>query len=188
MIKNLFTYPVYIADDIISEEENRKLIDESYRIKDDTENGASCWDCRIYTTYATGESLTFKPVFDNLHEAFKVHMDRYKEEAGCEIPVSCSNSWLNIVGPGDYQEQHIHQSYYFSSVYYMRVPNQSAVTRFKTPYESQMGELFGNEPYHSFNDVEPVERRLIIFPSYLPHSVPTGYNTEDRITIASNWD
>ena len=187
MIKDLFAYPIYIAKDIISEEENQKLIEESLRLREVVPDGSACFDCSIYTTFAS-DSLTLNPVFDNLHKVFAEHMEKFKEEAGCEIPVSCGNSWLNIVSIGDYQEQHIHQGYYFSSVYYMKAPKRSAPTRFKTPYESQMGELFSKKPYLSFDDVEPVERSMVIFPSYIPHYVPTGANVEDRITIATNWD
>lgn len=187
MIKDLFAFPIYIAEDIISEEENQKLIEESYRLKEITPDGSACFDCRLYSTFSQG-SLTLEPAFDNLHKVFTTHIEKFKEEAGCEIPVSAGNSWLNIVGIGDYQEQHIHQSYYFSSVYYMKIPKGSAPTRFKAPFESQMGELFGKTPYLSFDDVQPIERSLVIFPSYLPHYVPSGSNLEDRITIATNWD
>ena len=188
MIKNLFAEPIYQAFDIISEEENQELIDESYRLQKITPNGAAAWDCRIYTTF-TNDSLTLNPVFDNLHWIFDIHMKKFVEKIKFLEPISCGNSWLNITGIGDYQEQHIHQSYWFSSIYYMRSPVGAAPTRLKSPYENQMGEMYDMESeYNKLYTVEPVERSLVIFGSHIPHYVPSGKNMEDRITIASNWE
>ena len=187
MIQNLFAEPIYHALDVISEEENQKLIDECYRLSKVTQNGAACWDCEIYTSF-TSESLSENLVFDVLTNATQEHIDKFREEVGFQAPLSSAYSWFNIASPGDYQEQHTHQGYWFSSIYYMKVPEGAGVTRFKSPYENQMGEVFGmDSPYNKMHTVEPVERSLVIFGSHLPHWVPRGRTMEDRITVAGNW-
>ena len=188
MIKEIFAEPMYHAMEIISEEENQKIIDECYRLQAITESGHLGWDCDIYTTFGSGDPLNFNRVFDKLHEVTKEHIDKFKEEAKGSYDLECNNAWFNIAGAGQFQEQHLHPGSWFSAIYYVRVPEGSSGTKFKTPYDNQMGEIFGsNSPYNRHHRVDPIERSLLIFPSHLPHWVPWGKNTEDRITIASNW-
>jgi hypothetical protein len=40
---------------------------------------------------------------------------------------------------------------------------------------------------HDVIEVEAVEKRLLVFRSFLPHLVESGNNKEDRITLASNY-
>lgn len=189
MLKSIFAEPIYQVNDIISEEENQKLIDECYRLQAITESGHSSWDCDIYTTHGSGDSLIFNSVFDEFHRTMKKHVDAYCEETKAGYSVNCGYSWFNIASMGHYQEQHLHPGYRISAVYYARSPVGSSGTKFKSPYDNQLGDMYGGDsPFGKVHMTSPVERSLLIFPSHLPHWVPLGTNMEDRITLASNWE
>lgn len=189
MIKPLFAEPIYHVMDVISEEENQKILDECQRLRDGGESGNKHWDCDIFTSFGVSDSLTFNPVFDNLHETIKKHVDEFKVKTGGWYDTSYAYSWFNISGPGQYQEQHTHPGFWVSTVYYVRSPEGSAGIKFVAPFDSHLGSMFDDtSPYNKQHTVQPIERSLLIFPSYLAHSVPQGRNMEDRISIATNWD
>ena len=188
MIKSVFAEPIYQVMDVISEEENQKLIDECYRLQAITDSGHHSWDCDIYTTFATGDSLLFNPAFGGLIKAMGEHVSTFLDEVKSDYKLECGYTWFNIASAGQYQEQHSHPGNWLSAVYYMRSPVGSSGTKFKSPYDNHLGDIVGdNSPFNKMHTTEPVERSLIIFPSHLPHWVPLGRNLEDRITVASNW-
>jgi len=187
MLKPLFAEPIYQVEDIISEEENEKLVKECYRLREFTQNGAYSWDCDIYTSFGS-DPLYLNPVFDNLTKLTEKYVGEFKIKAGMGYDMNCDTSWFNIAGPGQYQEQHLHPGVRVSGIYYMKSPQGSSGTRFKAPYDNHMGELYTPEsPYHKMYASFPKERSLLLFGSHIPHWVPLGENMEDRITVSSNW-
>ena len=78
--------------------------------------------------------------------------------------------WANVYRKGEYAAPHDHLFCAVSTIYFLK-----------------------SEWYHSplvFNDsrkrIKPVEGRLVLFPSYLTHSVPKHKHKETRITLAGN--
>jgi uncharacterized protein (TIGR02466 family) len=100
--------------------------------------------------------------------------------------------WANVSSPGNTNSNHIHGGAYWSVVYYVRAG------------EGQGGNLLLNDPrmpalrMHApglrFKDmgpdlvasVTPKPGRMILFPSWLSHSVAPFEGAEQRISIAMN--
>ena len=103
---------------------------------------------------------------------------------------SLGNCWVNFNGPGDYNIQHVHPRSAFSGVYWHAVPEGSAPIRFRRfddfPIASFYGEHATDSWSSSVSTVSPRAGTMIIFPSWLPHWVDEGTNTEDRISVAFN--
>jgi len=88
------------------------------------------------------------------------------------IKVNCEiiNAWSAIYKKEHYADKHYHNPCFMSFVYYLK-SNET------TPL------LFDN----NFK-LYPKDDTLIIFPSYLYHSVPNHEDEEDRICVAGNLD
>tara|TARA_B100000902_G_scaffold344985_1_gene350709 strand:- start:304 stop:927 length:624 start_codon:yes stop_codon:yes gene_type:complete len=99
--------------------------------------------------------------------------------------------WANISQVQEYfHKKHVHPNSFFSSIIYLR-GNQSSSTIFYDP-RSQSKVI--QPDYSEINDFNStayhlpfIEGSLVIFPSWLPHSV-SGNNNDNRqrITISSN--
>lgn len=108
--------------------------------------------------------------------------------------------WININGKGGSNVPHTHPGAKYSGVFYIKVPqvmkggNLLFIKDYNERFlqsEENMG--FFKEGYKFLpNDlpkipVKPVEKLLIVFPSWLPHSVEPNDTDEERISLSFNY-
>lgn len=105
----------------------------------------------------------------------------------CEIGLT--SSWVNI---NDSKEciitEHTHNAI-FSGVFFLNIPEDSGVFVIRNPGINSMwegSELVSekNQYTSKFIKIEPKEGTIILFPSYLPHSVESNLHDGERITIS----
>ena len=108
-----------------------------------------------------------------------------------------SNMWININGRGAYNHTHIHGGSIFSGVFYVKVPSCCCgELKFLRPLEYQaMKEYWGcdenfdryDKP-HNYLDffIPPENNKLVMFPSWMQHSVDANASDHDRISISFN--
>lgn len=107
----------------------------------------------------------------------------------CDIAIT--SAWLNINDTRQgMSSDHVHRDV-FSGVFYLKAPEESGKLVFRNQAINRMWDgcaltsqknQFTGESIH----IEPVEGNIILFPSYLPHSVETNNHDEERISIAFN--
>ena len=99
--------------------------------------------------------------------------------------------WININNKGSYNLAHIHPQSLFSCIIYIKVPKNSGGILFWQNQISQLGMGGYSKHNNSYNfesiKYEAIEKRVIIFPSYVSHSVEENKSDEDRISIAFNF-
>jgi uncharacterized protein (TIGR02466 family) len=183
-------FPVSIAhiDDVISEKENNILIKEILKIKKNNLKGGPNWASNVYNTHNTFD-LRKNNKFNNLCDKVIEYVNVFSERLGSSYSHKINSSWFNCYNKNDYQEYHEHNKSIFSAVYFFKTPKDSGNLIFKDPKEPDMFPL-ENVKYNelSFQQCEypSIERRLIIFRSYLSHMVKPGNNISPRITAAFN--
>ncbi len=104
--------------------------------------------------------------------------------------VKITAMWSIVNPPGSSNQRHIHGNNFISAAYYAKVHKNSGNIIFHDPR---------SEPvfYHPIVDkpnnlntnvvsIEPQEGMLVLFPSYLHHSVDINQSEEDRIIISFN--
>jgi len=134
------------------------------------------------------------PVFKTLvDELFKMQMEIYKEELLSREPI-IGNMWANINPPGGYNRPHIHPNSHFSGVYYIKAPQNSGDIVFNDPRSGAhmiMPERIKDikPPSHLWREVRinPLEGRLIMFPSWLWHCVDPNESNDIRISVSFNF-
>ena len=132
----------------------------------------------------------FKPLVDEL---FKMQIEMYREEFLSREPI-IGNMWANINPPGGYNRPHIHPNSHFSGVYYIKAPQNSGDIVFNDPRSGAhmiMPERIKDSkpPSHLWREVRinPLEGRLIMFPSWLWHCVEPNESNDIRISVSFNF-
>lgn len=196
-----YLYPsvIGIVDDIISYEDNEKIkqfcLDHEEQYSYNTLEFYKGWRCNVQTTIETLYIFheDWRDTFSSLEAAIRLQIAEYAKLHGTLIPpdlIFIRDGWYNISHQYQYQESHIHAKSDISGIYYVKGDETSADTIFQSPYDNLRGDWSGK--VHS--DIKtgmpfnyPVkERRLMLFPSYLPHLTAQQLTTDPRITISFN--
>lgn len=112
------------------------------------------------------------------------------QQYGILTPPLLLNYWFNINQQNDYNILHRHPRSKFSVVYYVSVPEESGNLVFKRP--DLLGDYIeadiANERNSQYYYIKAKEHKLVIFPAYLEHQVEQNQSTQDRVSIAFNFD
>lgn len=184
-----FPTPVYIADNVLSNQENDVVKNTFISVSKEVQSGGLNWLSRPYNTLGTFD-LKNSDKFSILLETVTNHVNNFASEYNTSNIYTCKESWGNIYEEGQYQEYHIHTHSTFSAVYYATAPKNSGGITFENPFVDMM-EI---QNIHSPNQLsyqnctyEAKEKRLIIFRSHLKHMVKPGNNQSPRISFAFNY-
>ena len=113
-----------------------------------------------------------------------------------------SNLWVNYNGYGNFNQIHFHIGSFLSGVFYVKTTEESSPLEF---HRSSFSESYVTQSILASKSEKPVTQRItplnatsykyppimnrmIVFPSWAPHSVPPSVEHEERISIAFNMD
>ena len=135
------------------------------------------------------EKPVFKPLVDEL---FKMINEIFEEE-WLESGVKMGNMWANINPPGAMNRPHLHPNSHFSGVYYIKAPKNSGNIVFNDPkpgaHMVMPRRKPGKPPSHLWKEVhvDPLEGRIVMFPSWLWHGVEPNESNDIRISVSFNF-
>ncbi|HZD24667.1 MAG TPA: 2OG-Fe(II) oxygenase family protein [Alphaproteobacteria bacterium] len=144
-------------------------------------------DLSLQTDYDVHETPAFRPLRPMLDRAvrdvftfLRLSSDRYL----------VTGAWINVSAPGIRHHTHTHPNNYLSAVYYVATPKGGDTIRFYDPRpqahvlqppQTQMSKLSASS---ITIDVKP--GRLVLFHSWLQHSVDANAGEGERISVAIN--
>ena len=100
--------------------------------------------------------------------------------------------WAIINKKNSFNVRHNHQNCYLSASYYVRKPEDSGDITFFDPKEAKTYRFPKIEKYTEYSTeivtIEPGEGDLLIFPSYLYHSVGENLSDDNRVVVSFNID
>ena len=133
------------------------------------------------------------PVFKPLvQELFHMMNDVWKEEWLDREPM-LGNMWANINPKGAYNAPHIHPNSLFSGVYYVKAPNECGKLSCIDPRPGANITMpmrkKGTPPKALWRETffDAKEGRIIMFPSWLWHSVEANQSDDIRISVSFNF-
>ncbi len=104
--------------------------------------------------------------------------------------IKISNMWAIINFGGASNSRHHHGNHDISAAYYVRAPQDCGEIVF---YDPRPAPVFSHPLSHKpnslnamVNSIKPVEGGLVLFPSYLDHSVNENLSNKERIVISFN--
>ena len=113
-----------------------------------------------------------------------MNWDKEKQE------VNINNMWAIINTGGSTNLRHQHGNSTISGAYYVRAPINSGDIVFydprPAPVYSHPNVVKPNSLNAQVNRISPKEGALILFPSYLDHSVNENHSNDERIVISFN--
>ncbi len=105
-----------------------------------------------------------------------------------QYPMAITGCWANINPRGAYHPTHHHPNNYLSGVYYVAVPSPGSRIVFQDPRPSMIMPKPKQYTRITANgaDAQSKEGRLLIFPAWLKHNVPSNQGQSERISISFN--
>jgi uncharacterized protein (TIGR02466 family) len=172
---------------------NKKLLDAVYEVKRTTPNSLPpTWCCHLYTTIASPIELLARAEFQELRRHIQTEAERYADGLHLDRarhPLKINECWINVYNTNDAQEIHCHTNSVISGVYYVKAPPGSSPLMFHSP----MADVMLNPPSTKITELnllaaafEAVEGQMILFRSWLKHSVKPSTIKDDRVSIAFN--
>ena len=146
------------------------------------------WESAGQSSYITGDEmfLNDKRLVD-LWKTIQECCDQYCNESGIDYTL-ISTSWFNTLYEKGTVTAHRHERSVISGAYYPKCDPGSAPLVFESPlqpYQMNMNNIRQTN-YNAYNlDFVPQEGLLVLFPSWLRHSVPQN-DAMKRYTISFN--
>ena len=110
----------------------------------------------------------------------------------CNFFIELNGIWINENFKGSSNFKHLHPQSNFSGVYYIKVPKNSGNIIFyrdEILYEYlENYKIFNSSEFNISEKIEIKEDDLILFPSFLNHSVEKNFNEDSRISLAFNFN
>lgn len=189
----IFPTTIQITDIENSSALNAKLCKGTYDLmKSQPNTKPGSWACNVYTTILSGQRLTDVEPFSPLKDIILEETNKFARELKFDVdnhPLRINECWVNVYGKGHSQEVHCHPNHIFSGIYYPKAPQGCGEVVFHSHLVDQMLEPPVTEPT-AINTptfrVQPVPGRLVLFRSWLRHSVMPTDVEDDRISIAFN--
>jgi len=188
-IFNLFPTPVGFFPSVITDDECDRLVDIVKSCDKSVPNQNS-----DKLTHTTVDSLGGKHI-DDLFKTLAPHIRDfgYQLLGDNSLDWHIVGLWGNVMNPGGWQFKHNHGNSVISGVLYLQMPKGASATRF---WRKDRGDTYFlahdgtgdttdyNCQYIDLNNV--TAKDMVLFPSYLNHSVEDSGVDEDRISIAFN--
>jgi len=112
-------------------------------------------------------------------------------ELDSQIQLEYESIWINVNKKEDSNAVHTHSGV-LSGAFYIKVPDPSSRIFFTREYDlhqwfyGSIGSLNCTEATSPRTYISPLEKLLLIFPSWMPHGVQPNPSDENRISISFN--
>ena len=191
-IYRLFPTPVFHFRVENYQELNTELENYILNLKKKDEKGtkksnAGGWHSHNFDINNDNKAKKFAKIFEEFYKKVIINKMGWKYDSN---KVKMEAMWSIINKKGSFNIQHNHPNSFLSAAYYVRHPEKSGNIRFFDPREQKNIRYPKIKKYTDLSAViiekDPKEGDLLIFPSYLYHSVGENLSKDDRIIVSFN--
>jgi len=192
MMFNAF-FSTVIANDRYEQhaEIETQLVNHCLHTQSQIKSGGQGWiSNKTYNTSDGQHEIYRDKKFAELNQWVTERIYAYCTETGIDAAdLKNSGSWFNVYRRGDYQEKHVHPNSIISAIYILTASKDSAKIHFTTPLNDMFYVKRTSQQQQSAQQIkcESVPGTLIVFPSYLPHSVERHDSDSLRISLSYNF-
>ena len=171
---------------------NRRLVDAIHEVRSELPCAKpDTWSCDLYTTFAHPQSLELlaRDPFSVLAPTILRETTEFGRALAMKVekyPPRITDFWVNVLGTGHAQDVHRHPNSIISGVYYVQVPEGAGDLVLHSPADDEL-----TPPFEGTNDLnviayrwKPAAGQMIVFRSWLRHSVMPNRSTDERISVA----
>jgi len=189
-----FSIPIYVKDLSNHKHINKKVLKDIIKLNKLNKKGiirSNSLGWHSETNLHTKEE--YKILFN---EIYKMQEEIYKSENyHVDTTPQCEEMWANINCKYSYNKEHFHTNSLWSGVYYIKVSENCGNLFLKDPVrikESKQPILNNENNRLNYQWPEiiytPIEGRLIMFPSWLPHDVGQNMSAKSRVSVSFNFN
>ena len=157
--------------------------------KGQKKSNAGGWHSHNFDLNNDNTAKKFAKIFEEFYKKVIINEMGWKYDSN---KVKMEAMWSIINKKGSFNIQHNHANAYLSSAYYVRHPEKSGNIKFFDPREQKSIRYPKIKNYTDISavitEITPEEGDLLIFPSYLYHSVGENLSKDDRIIVSFNVD
>jgi uncharacterized protein (TIGR02466 family) len=190
-IYNIFPTPVYV----IKREKELSTSDmECIRIEGEKKNyqrtnKTEKYDSNPYDTHFFDTKLNSLKVF--IEQNINTYVSEVITPKNKELDFYITQSWVNVLKPGENLNTHHHANSLISGSFYVSVAKGDAITFTRPSLELHNAIVVTPEKFHTWNDTQmdfmAENNLLLLWPSRMMHSTRDNpERTTDRISIAFN--
>jgi uncharacterized protein (TIGR02466 family) len=155
--------------------------------KGQKKSNAGGWHSHNFDLNNDNTAKKFAKIFEEFYKKVIINEMGWKYDSN---KVKMEAMWSIINKKGSFNIQHNHANAYLSSAYYVRYPEKSGSIKFFDPREQKNIRYPKIKNYTDISavitEITPKEGDLLIFPSYLYHSVGENLSEDDRIIVSFN--
>ncbi len=187
-IVNPFPIPVWVHK--VVPEQAARINEAALRVVEEVRAGMPAM--APSQQWQTPNDLQTRPEFEELNGLVEVATRSVLQHLGVEYgSFLITGCWANILPKGSQpHRRHTHPNNYLSGVYYVQVPagGDSIVFHDPKPQSNVISPRVAKPTaYNSRQATLPVqEGMMIMFPSWLDHSVPAHEGDRDRVSVSFN--
>ena len=148
----------------------------------------------VFGWHSKGFDMNDKKV-SYFFESIKPNIDNILIDMGWDDlnnKINITSAWSIINKKNASNERHIHSNSYISAVYYVSAPKNCGDILFHDPRQAKIirkpNTIKANQLNAEVVNITPQSGLLVLFPSYLYHSVAKNNSDEERIIISFNID
>ena len=184
-VEYFFPKAFYYKDELISEDENGRLVQAAHSLRQEFPVSTRS---NLYTTYGSVPNILERSEFLVLRDALISEIGQYLGilETRTGNRYAISDSWISISAPANYERMHTHDGAYISGVYYIKTSPGCGNLYFEELLDNLWASV-RTKP-ENFNTVSyaPIDRRVILFNSRVPHYVGQNMSEDERIALSFN--
>lgn len=177
MLHSLFSIPMWTYKVEIPE----SLVEHCYSISHKSSRNIS-------NVGGWQSDILYSDVFPELHNNITKLVTQSCSEINANFKFNIDGYWVNINRNGNYNKPHVHPNSALSGVIYVMCDDNTGNIRFDS------NSLMEHYPINTFNsnlftdniEYQPKIGDVLIFPSWIYHSVLPNNSSNDRISIAFN--
>jgi uncharacterized protein (TIGR02466 family) len=179
-------------------DEKRSLLASIDRVRREDTEGAVIskqYYAHGYTSFFTRNTLYNDPGFERLAAFICEQATYYSAKQFWDLqrfePLMTS-MWCNVNGKHSYHAEHLHPFSHISGVFYINCSRESGDIAFKDPRPGRMmvpPPAAQSVPENSMVvKIIPEDGKLLMFPSFLEHSVAQNPTDTERVSISFNFE
>lgn len=188
----LEVFPIPLADMLVTDKELLQGLEEEVYAEMERDPEGALLSNR--GGWQSARHSNVGPLTQSLKDVLLPHVKQYYREcfrSKSTDVLKITGMWANVNPKNTYNTEHVHPGAQVSGVLYVKVPENPSHINFFNPNKSlKMAQSEDFEEINRYNSesyfFEPTVGRLLLFPSWLAHSVDISTSEGERISIAFN--
>ena len=183
---SLFEVPVYVENLKV---DNKSILQYCKKLKKEDSGIIKSNIGGWHSSSLQGSHLKLQNLFDEITENANV----FSTQIGKKSKINISKIWININNYKDFNQYHFHPNCFLSGVYYVDVFDKGGTIVFANPAYDLMESNWDMRDMSKYTPVNssryklvPNKGDLVIFPSWLKHTVEPNMTNKDRVSISFN--